>query len=398
MGQSNLRFKQGHDFISKQVYFLMLIYPLIYLFAKVIGVTRLYAIKDAIILLIFIQLIIIFLKEGLRIKTDFIVLIIYFFYVLLSSVYNLSDILFWLLGIREMIVNPLIFIFMGYYISNKIGENISFFYFWSLFIAIFLTVAYTLYNYSAAFSTTGRLISFWDGEHEPAIIGGLMILWLLSAKQWTYSHKALLFLSAALILLSGSRSVLIALLISTLYLIFLSVKGIKKYMLLIVTVGFTAVIYIYYDFIFTRPIDYNLSLRTSQWTLASSSIKQSPLIGIGIDKYGVVGSLRKIYSKDGYSTVTMDSSLIKYTVNLGLTYLLLFTLIIRQAINKINKINKINIEINNLILFLKIMLIYSIVIGLVTGKLGAFPLNMYFYIGLGSCFGLYSYYRNLVSK
>src|SRR5699024_8956773 len=108
------------------------------------------------------------------------------------------------------------------------------------------------------------------------------------------------------------RSVVLALIISISGIVIFQIKGVKKIASIIFFIFFIILLYFNYEKIFSRPIDFNLFLRTSQWLLAFVSLKESPVIGIGIDKYGVVGNYRKVYSINGFSTSTMDSSLIKY--------------------------------------------------------------------------------------
>ena len=75
----------------------------------------------------------------------------------------------------------------------------------------------------------------------------------------------------------------------------------------------------------------------------------------------------------------MDSTLLKYLVNYGFLFLLLFLFWVAKAGFSIIKIKN-----NSEIYFLVSVFIFSSVIGLVTGKLGAYPLNLIFYMVLGS--------------
>lgn len=382
------------DLVSKQVFILMLMYPMVYLVANLLNNTMIYGIKDIFIYLISFQLLLIFFYNGLKIKTYFLIIFISFVYVMLNSIYHYSDLIFWLFGIREMVVNPFLFIIIGFYIAAFNGEKILSFYSLSLISATIFTILYPLVNYSQSFGMTGRLMSFWDSEHEPAIIGSLMIIWLLCNKNWKL-HYLLLFISSFIvIILSGSRSILIALFISVIFIIFLNMKGIKKYLLLVGVFGSIFLIYHFYDLLFTRPIDYHVSARTSQWMLAFSNIKHFPLFGIGIDKYGAVGGVEKVFYLDGYSTVTMDSSLIKYTVNLGLLFILLWFVIILSAFYRLKKLKGyFSSSTTGIFPFIKAVILFAVIIGAFTGKLGAFPLNMYFYSIIGTCFGLYTHYK-----
>ena len=136
-----------------------------------------------------------------------------------------------------------------------------------------------------------------------------------------------------------------------------------------------------------RGLDHNLGARTSQYSLALSNFENNNFLGLGTDKYGVVGNIKKQYCYQGHCTTTMDSTLIKYSINYGLIFLIPFIvflgLLLLYYIYLKTDLNK------------KIFgtIVFGLIIGALTGKLGAYPLNIIFYMTIG----IFIYHLNLVN-
>jgi len=129
-----------------------------------------------------------------------------------------------------------------------------------------------------------------------------------------------------------------------------------------------------------RAIDHNLVARLQQYQLAIDALNISNYLGIGTDKYGVVaGVMHKEYCLYGNCTTTMDSSLVKYFVNYGIVFLILLGSFL-VFFTKYSFLKNIPFRERNTIIS---MFIFSLVMGAVTGKLGAFPLNIFFYMIIG---------------
>ena len=120
--------------------------------------------------------------------------------------------------------------------------------------------------------------------------------------------------------------------------------------------------------------------RINQYNLGWQSILDSNFLGIGPDKYGVLSSVVKVYyCKFGMCTSTMDSTILKYTVNYGILYVLGVTFCLAGPFRLFLKQNILPEEKT-----LISMILFGIIMGCITGKLGAFPLNMFFYLALGA--------------
>ena len=96
-----------------------------------------------------------------------------------------------------------------------------------------------------------------------------------------------------------------------------------------------------------------------------------------------MGNLRKIYSFNGLYTVTMDSSILKYTMNLGVVFIIIYFTIIAKTFKGAKKYNR---DIFSVIIF-------GLAVGVFTGKLGAYPLNLFFYLLVG--YLLYKNYEHI---
>lgn len=272
---------------------------------------------------------------------------------------------------------PLLGIFLGYFFFKKNGAI-------SLFkisvVYLIMTYVYFLTFPDESFGSTNRLHSLWDREHEPAIIGGVVFLGAFFLLRKAHFRNLVLLLSLGLILFSGSRSGLIGIAIA-IFLIYLKEFSIKNIFLLALFV-FLVINFFSFLTVSDRAIDHNLSARLNQYVLAYDAIVNSSFLGIGSDKYGVVsGIVHKEYCLGGHCTTTMDSSLIKYLVNYGIFFaalLFAFLAICGFLFFKYSRSPTVN--------YILSIVIFSLVIGLFTGKLGAFPMNLFFYMAVGSVF------------
>lgn len=360
------------DIINFSIFGLFYLTPVLYVLAKLTSNSMFWAFKDLLMYLIFFEICGHLIYKGIRIQRHiFLILILFFLVIFVSSIVHLEDTLFWFIGFREMFVNPLIFITMGYYLSTEsinynalIAKSVAF--------TCILTVVFALLVPSLSYGLTGRLSSFWDREHEPAIIGGLaMVMVFLKQPKYNRVYSLLIMVSGLFCLIaSESRSALIALFLAILY-IFANKISIKNILFTLATLILAILFFNNFSSITHRSLDYNLIARTQQYSLALNLIKKHFLFGIGIDKYGVLGSNIKILSYGGLSTITMDSSLLKYFVNLGSTYLFFFFGLIYYAYKNSRYTKYFSV------------IVFSLVMGMFTGKLGAYPLNLYFYVSMG---------------
>ncbi len=360
------------NFIIILIIYLLLITPFTYFLGSIFDAKLLYNYKDIICGALLIPTFF-----SLKFNANLILLGIYFIcislYAFILGKTNI-DILFYLLSVREFTLFPLAYLITGYYLS--IDNPQKFYKFLYIFIGICfsLTLFYIIICPHDSFSSALRLRSFWEREHECAIISGLLFIIIYINKLNLFFKLPMLFTSASLMFLSGSRSVIFGL-IFVIALIELKNKNWLKCSLLLLS--FMSILALFpYTSLANRTLAYNLNPRIQQYTLAKESLLQSKLMGIGSDKYGRVGSHIKEFKIKNKATTTMDSSIIKYSLNYGIFYIVPF------------------ISFLMLILFMFIVspvkdtqtysiIIFSIVIGLVTGKLGAYPLNLIFYTCIG---------------
>lgn len=369
--------------ILKQIKIFLYFYPWIYIFAAIINNKSIYALKDFLAYFIIIQIVLYIIKSNSRLEKKYVLLLFFIsLYVLINSLAKVEDFQFWFYGVREMIVTPLVYIVIGLFIgevntTEGYFENIIT---KSLMISVVLTIIYMLMFPGASFSQTHRLFAFWNSEHEPAILSGLLIILLIYNKNVSKSIKAIMFLFCMVIIfLSASRSVFIATLIG-LMVPFLRKISIKNLFCLGIIIIISIFLFDYYTQLTHRDIFYNLIARTRQYHMAFEIFKNHPLTGIGIDKYGVVGNNVKVMVTSYGATTTMDSTIIKYLTNLGLFY---YTLLLIFTLNIIKDILYIMKKCWNKYNYMLSILSFSLIIGCFTGKLGAFPLNLYFFVLIG---------------
>jgi len=360
--------------------------PLVYAVSDIIGNTALYSLKDILMLLITAQILVsVLLNHTPLPRTNVILFMVLVLYIVASSLARLEDTTFWLINIREVLVTPTMLLIIGFYVRKNMQLVPTI---WrSLFFTCFLTAAYSLAFKSTSYGLTGRMRSFWDREHEPSIIGGLLIvttLLMLSESERTFKLYAFSAFAVGMALYcmiqSKSRSPLIATAVAIAVLYMDEIRefmDFKKTIILFIGLGAFVYILSHYTEITGRDLDYNTSARENQYEMAWELISAHPVFGIGIDKYGVLSGNTKVFTYGDYSTTTMDSTLIKYTLNLGMVYVALAALLFLQVFKEFRKVNKKLLSI----------IAFGLAIGCVTGKLGAYPLNQYFYLVAG--FGLF---------
>lgn len=301
---------------------------------------------------------------------------VYIIFLVILSVYaalnSLSDPILYFISLREFLFYPVFFAMLGYVFSRRYFSSylliVSSFY-------VFYTFIFFIFFPDYSFGPTGRLKAFWDREHEPAIVGGVAFLsawFFLSGKK----RLLLLVLSLLLISFSGSRSGIAGVFLA-LFCVYFRTASIKK-ILFFIALSFILFAFFLKFNVSGRAIDHNLIDRVNQYSMAWNALLYSNFLGIGTDKYGVVsGIVSKEFCLDGACTTTMDSSLIKYSVNYGLLFVFVFVFFVFFLVGRYLKNGRRNAY------FISIC-IFSFFIGLVTGKLGAFPMNMFFYGAVGS--------------
>ncbi len=353
--------------------YLLLITPFTYFLGSIFDDTQfLYNYKDIICLLLLIPILL-----NLKCNITLILLVIYFIcislYALIISRTNI-DILFYLLSVREFTLFPLTYTLIGYYLSIDNPKKFYKFIYAFLGICFVLTVLYIFIYPDDSFSRALRLRSFWDREHECAIIGGLLFIIFYINKINLFFKLPMLFTSASLIFLSGSRCVIFGV-IFVVTLIELKNKNWLRFLFIVLSCAGIIALFPYTSRA-NRTLAYNLNFRIEQYTLAKESLIQSKLIGIGADKYGKVGNYIKEYKFNNKATTTMDSSIIKYTLNYGIFYIVPFICFLLLTLFMFVFSPVKETQIYSIIIF-------SIIIGLVTSKMGAYPLNLIFYTCIG---------------
>ena len=344
--------------------------PFFYALAQIINNNILYGVKD--ILLLGVAAILVFYKVNIFIILNISFLFIINFYALaLSS----EDLLMYFISLREFLFYPVIGILLGYFFTKRKGSVVIF---EIVVIYLLITYLFLIIFPNDSFGSTNRLRSLWDREHETGIIGGIAFLgaWFLLKK--SLFKYLLITLSIGMLIMSGSRSAFLGVAFS-LFVVYIRNFSIFKILILSGVFTLLATFFTYFT-LAERAIDHNFMMRINQYSLAYEAIINSNFLGIGSDKYGVISGLqRKELCINGICTSTMDSTLLKYLVNYGFLFLLLFLFWVAKAGFSIIKIKN-----NSEIYFLVSVFIFSSVIGLVTGKLGAYPLNLIFYMVLGS--------------
>jgi O-antigen ligase len=364
--------------IQKEINILFYATPLVYAIAKIIDNQNLYIFKDILMLFICFQIFILIVNNHVLIdKQSFAIIFVYCTYIILDSLLQLEDTRYWLISLREILVTPLMLILIGMFLKYN-GVDYLEYARKPILFSCFLTVVFALVFQNLSFGETNRLSSFWDREHEPAIIGGLLIVSTMAyqknIQQYNWKKCIVPFLMAGYcVVMSASRSAILAIIVTLLFIYSDKLKAKNIIAILIISIiGY--VIAGNYSIFTNRDLSYNLNPRINQYTMALNLIYEKPIFGIGIDKYGVLaGTSSKSFTYNGITTTTMDSSILKYLVNLGLLFAVIEIVLFVRAYSNCKNINR------NIYLYI----VFGLVIGSVTGKMGAYPLNQYFYTALG---------------
>jgi hypothetical protein len=361
-------------FLNKSILIIVSIIPVFYAIGRIYGESLLYGVKDLIFPAMFIFLIVMRFNYYLWISVLLLAVINIYALALVTQSYVL-----YLLSIREFFFYPVFGMLLGYFLFKKEGVfpifRISFFY-------LLFTYLFLLFFPEASFGSTNRLHALWDGEHEPGIIGAIVFLGALTLLKKTHLRNLILLLSVGLILMSGSRSIFMGLAFG-LFVIYLREFSAKKIIFLIL-LSFIVINIFDSLTISGRALDHNLHKRMDQYVLAYDMISNSNYLGIGPDKYGAVsGVARERYCLNERCTTTMDSSLIKYLVNYGVFFaIVLLGLLIFCVILFFKNRG------SPMVTYFLSIISFCLVVGSVTGKLGAFPMNLFFYMAVGSGFYL----------
>lgn len=363
--------------------------------------TILYSLKD-----LYAVVIIIFLLPKIIINSPYnkskFLLLYTLIVVLLSSINFIFDSSFnligYLFGLREMVISPFLFLTIGYF-TKKYHSDTEKLLYQSLFFVCFLTISYEIV-FGLGFSAN-RLRSFWDGEHETGNIGALLFLITLvryglpsfSFTKFTFNKIPIhvifaYFFSILLLIESGSRSAFTGIFVTFLFnslvanidIIKLRLKTIIVPALFTTLFGVMVTIY-YWNSLFTRSLDHGLYLRFNQWLPAFEIISNNWLSGIGIHKIAAIEGFYSSYYalSSSKSTSTMDSSIIKYLLIIGIpATLILVSLIINYSFKSIKLPSSLKLN------YCGMFMIYVLTIGSFTGKLGAFPTNFYLWSSLGT--------------
>lgn len=296
--------------------------------------------------------------------------VFFFIFIVLISLLNFEDKIFYFISLREMVFYPFFYITISLVLQYyKIDFN-KYIYKGSLLCLGLLYIYLVLYTRDS-FGPTARFRGFFDREHLPSVYASLAIITSLFYTEKKLLRVIIVSTSLIVMMITGTRSVfLFMILIYLLYVIKLSFKSMLG---ILFTSGF---IFFLYKIYFVRDVFYNLEGRTSQYALALSSIKDNFFIGIGIDKYGVLGKIIKRYTHNGYTTVTMDSNFIKYFVNLGVPLIFTYLLFLYKRIYFYTNTNK------EYKIMVKRVLYFIFCMGMITGKFAAYPLNMVFFMNI----------------
>lgn len=343
--------------------------PIFYFLSKLMDVSSIRFSKDFLIIVLGLFSVLINIKRNLFNRIFFKILFVFLIMVFVSLI-NFEDPLFYAISIRELVIYPVFYMSIGLTLS-KSGISVNMLIYKSLIICFYLMVFFGFFFYSKSLGEhTGRFRAFFDGGHLPAIFSSLIILYVIFYQKNKSYKLVLIIVSFLMLLMTGTRSALLFLIIVySLYAFKFSVKSI--FSLIILGLVFLTLMAKYFE----RDVFYNLEARIFQYNLAWQLIQDNFVFGIGIDKYGVLGSFKKKFVYGNFSTVTMDSSFFKYVVNLGVPLTISYLLVLFSLIKKVSKKEKVNILIKRVMLF-------SLLMGTVTGKFGAYPLNMIFFMNI----------------
>lgn len=361
---------------------LLFSYPLIYMSMKLTKNSNFIFIKETIVGFILILITFDIFSKG-RVPDVFFKYLLIGITSIIIAMINYDDYIFFFVYYREFLVYPLAFIYLGS-LYHKNCRNLILDAYYSLGFCVILLMVYSLILPQDSYGVTGRLTSFFAGEHAPAVVSLLYILIYLSTRRSSnlFSVDAPTVTAAIavyMIFLTDSRFSIVSLMV--LFFLQILIRKGKDRVILLFTMMLVVIFgYLFIDFssISVRGYDYNFSARFEQYALARSLIEEHWFLGIGVDKYGKIGSLEKMYSLNGYSTITMDSTIIKYTVNTGIPLIIIWLFFLLSPI--FFRSRKKRYLVTSIYHYL---IIIALVTGLVTGKLGSFPLNMYVFLFLG---------------
>jgi len=348
---------------------LLTLTPLTYFLKEAINIPGLKFTKDVLIILL--GIIGVFRMLLLKkIKKTPLILFSFLISIVLVSSLNYSDSFFYAVSMREMVVYPIFYIVISLAVQDT-DVDFNKFLWQGAVLCLVLMFAYLFLFKGSSFGLTGRFKAFFDREHLPAIFASLCVILTLNYTTDKLYRMILILASIILILITGTRSVSLFLIL--VYVMFEFKFSIKSILILSI-VGI--VIFGLFLLYFQRDVFYDLDARTNQYTLAYMSIKENFFFGIGVDKYGVLGDKTKTYFLNGFSTTSMDSSFLKYTVNLGVPLVLIYLSYM------IKKVYKIYLGHLSYTIMVKRMLFFAIAMGILTGKFGAYPLNMIFFMNI----------------
>lgn len=368
-------------------------YPFIYIVIKLTKNSNFILIKEVIVglILIFITLDVI---SKRKIPKVFLIYLLIGISSMVVALHSLDDYVFFFIYYREFLVYPLASIYLGVIYRSSDRDLLKDVYY-SLGMCILLVLFYSIVFPQDSYGVTGRLTSFFAGEHIPAVVGLLYILFYFSMRRSSELFRLdaptiIAVVSLYIIFLTDSRFALVSLLV-LLLLQLLVRKGKDRAILLLFIIILLITSYLFINFshahLSVRGYDYNLNARIEQYDLARLLIEEHWFLGVGVDKYGKLGPLEKEFIFNSHSTITMDSTIIKYAVNTGIPLVIIWLIFLFSPIFKRKLKN------NYITTVYFTVLIVSVATGLVTGKLGAFPLNFYLFLILG-----FSYSKSLTGS
>ena len=352
--------------------------PVIYMLGAIIHKTSVYALKDVFMAVICARILYYDITHHHCFsKREVYFLFFMYLYIIVDSLIQFDDFLFWLFGIREMIITPIMLIIIGQFLRNQEVDWLSFIK-KALLFTLVLTVGYAVIFRYSAYGPSGRLRSFWDSEHEPGIISAMTIIaWTISYRKRHEKKDGIILVMSIIfgsycILLTKSRSVMIGLFLALLCMYYRKIS-LKNVILSATVIALTIFLYNNYSNLTGRRILHNLAARENQYIMAFKLISNYPIFGIGIDKYGAIAGRSKAFFFANSGTVTMDSTLLKYTVNLGLVFTVCFFALLFRVYKHGKKMENDAFP----------LVIFSLGIGAVTSKLGAYPINQYLFTYIG---------------
>jgi len=247
-----------------------------------------------------------------------------------------------------------------------------------IIILSYLTV-FLLPSYGISTDNPGS----WQGVfNQKNSLGKMMVFSTLILIFYTFSSKnylkkslgiILILFSIGLIILSQSKTAIIALIFITLILIFAKlIQKIKKKTILpltslILVLGIiTGIIFIVYTNETFNALnkDSTLTGRTNLWQLSFEKIKEKPLLGYGYSSFwlGYAGPSKDIWFMLDWEPPHAHNGFIDMILELGIIGFLIFIILFISSTVKAVYLTRINKELINLwpILFLSFIFIYNL--------------------------------------